>query len=113
MTANAKPQLQNPTLSSVTISRSTSRISVPHYVNFPEVKWHKILISKGCCVARRCVSDGTARPGKNLPKVKKSCRNHLKLPTNFPTEPLENILDAVAGHLLDILLIFRLVNKSG
>lgn len=42
----AKPQLQNPTLSSATISRTTSRISVPHYVNLPEVNGTKCLFVK-------------------------------------------------------------------
>lgn len=75
-------------------------------------KWYKMLICKGCCVMRRCMSDDTAPPCKNLPKVKKSCRDHFKLPNNFPTEVLENILNSVTDQLLEFLFIFRLVNKS-
>lgn len=75
-------------------------------------KWYKMRICEGCCVVRRCMSDNTTEPCENLPKVKKSCRDHFKLPNNFRTEVLENILNSIPDQLLDFLLIFKLVNKS-
>lgn len=51
-------------------------------------------------------------PVRIFQRLKKSCRDHFKLPNNFPTEVLENILNSITDQLLDFLLIFRLVNKS-
>jgi len=58
------------------------------------------------------MSGDTTQPCKNLPAVKKCCRDHFKLPNNFPTEVLENILNSITDQLLDFSLIFRLVKKS-
>lgn len=76
-------------------------------------KCYKMLICKGCCVViGACQTTAPSWLCKNLPKVKKSCRDHFKSGNNnFATEVLENTFNSIVDQLLDIFITFQICQQ--
>lgn len=101
----AKPQLQNPTLSSSAIPRTTSLISVPHYVNFPELKSTKCLFVKAAVQWGGACQMTPPCPVRIFQRLKNPIETISNFQITFPTEVLENMLNSIIDQLVPCFFI--------